>query len=265
MSHSHNFLEEIAQENGLVGINPTTKLLMGIGSIILVLLSPGFLPPLVIAFILSMAIIFLARIDIGTYLRLLTIPLSFAVISVATIILITGGENPFWQLPLTSWLVLSITPESLQKGLLIFSRVFGGMIALFFISLTTPMTDLFGVAKKLKIPGELIDISMLMYKFIFIFIERTNEIHQAQVMRHGYHSLRESIESLGMLFGSLFITSWDYGDNFIRAMDARCYNGKIPKFGNETPIRIKSFSCVLITLAFFCIIIAILGDYPLIF
>lgn len=245
---AHDFLEEAAHHNALLQVHPYTKLLLGIGSIILVLLTPNYIVPCILAITLSIVIIVVAKINLKFYLKLLGIPLSFAFISAFIIIFLSEGVTEIWSLQLFPWLTLSITEESLNLGLHIFSRVFGGMCALFFISLTTPMTDLFSVMKKFKIPDLFIDLSMIIYRYIFIFMEKTRQIYLAQHMRLGYTKPREAIKSFSMLFGSIFITSWDAGENLIHAMDCRCYNGKYAKMITSNPVEWRSLSAVFLYL-----------------
>ena len=77
-------------------------------------------------------------------------------------------------------------------------------------------------------PVELIDLMMIMYRYIFIMYEQAREIWQAQIMRLGYSRVRESIRSFSMLCGMLFISSWTAGEGLIQAMDCRCYDGIMP-------------------------------------
>ncbi|HOJ97092.1 MAG TPA: cobalt ECF transporter T component CbiQ [Methanospirillum sp.] len=257
----HDFLEEAAQKNALLLVNPYTKLLLGLGSIVLVLFSPNSITPLVITATLSITTIFFAKIPARFYVKLLSIPLGFAVFSVLAIILLTGGGKELWSFSLFSVLPLSITTHSLQKGLLVFLRIIGGMCALFFISLTTPMTDLFGVMKEVKIPDLFIDLSMIIYRFIFLFMEKTHQIHHAQLMRLGYSKPKEAMRSYSMLFGSIFIRSWDAGENLINAMDCRCYKGKFAKMIQYNPIEIKSFCLVLIYLTGITVLLVMTMNY----
>lgn len=255
----HDFLEEAAQKNALLMINPYTKLLLGLGSIILVLFSPNLIVPLIMTVTLSAITVFLAKINPLFYLKLLSIPFGFAFLSVLVILLISGGEGELWSYNLFSVLPLSITTDSIAKGLLVFFRVMGGMCALFFISLTTPMTDLFGVMKKSKIPDLFIDLSMIIYRFIFIFMGKAHQVHHAQVMRLGYSKPKEAVRSYSMLFGSIFITSWDAGEHFVNAMDCRCYNGKFAKMIQYNPIEKRTLSLVILYLSGITALILITG------
>ena len=145
-------LEDIAQKNGLREVNTHLKLAAGLGAILLCLLSSSYIPPLFIAIILTGAILYLARWMQKPMRALFIVPLWFAILSVAGIILITGGEDAFWRWDILPWFSLSITRESINQGVFVFCRVLGGMSAMIFISLTTPMTDIFTVFREFRIP-----------------------------------------------------------------------------------------------------------------
>jgi cobalt/nickel transport system permease protein len=132
------------------------------------------------------------------------------------------------------WLTLTVTTGSINEGLLIFSRIFGGMCSLFFISLSTPTTELFSLAKKCYVPEFLIELSMFIYRSIFILFEQAEMIYHAQVMRLGYMKRKGSIESFGYMAGALFIHSWESGEKMIGAMDCRCYKGKYAMLGEQS-------------------------------
>jgi cobalt/nickel transport system permease protein len=229
-------LEDIAQSNGLREVNTYVKLAAGLGAIILCLLSTSFIAPLFIAILLSGAIILLAQVDVKTYGNLFVVPFWFAVMSVIVIILLTGGNEVYWSWNPFSWLSLSVSRESLNEGIFVFCRVIGGMSALIFIALTTPMTDLFIVMRRCRIPEVVLDLAMIIYRTIFMIMHLLVQTYQAQVMRLGYSSFRESIESFATLCGSVFIASWDAGEDLIRAMDARCYAGKFAMLGETGPV-----------------------------
>jgi len=232
-------LEDIAQKNGLREVNTYLKIITGLGAIILCLVSTSYIPPLFIALVLTGAILILARVDAKTYAELFIVPLWFAVMSVAGIILISGGQDIFWRWDILPSFSLSITRESINQGVFIFCRVIGGMSAICFISLTTPMTDIFTVFRQCRIPEIVIDLMMIIYRTIFIILDQVIQIYHAQVMRLGYSTWRESIHSFASLCGAAFIASWNSGEDLIRAMDARCYNGKFAIMGETRQVEYK--------------------------
>lgn len=229
-------LEDIAQKNGLREVNTYLKLATGLGAIILCLLSTSYIPPLFIAIVLTGTILILARVDIRTYADLFVVPFWFALMSVAGIILISGGQDIFWQWDLLPTFSLSITRESINQGFFVFSRVIGGMSAMCFIALTTPMTDIFIVLRQCRVPEVVVDLMMIIYRTIFILMDQVILVYHAQVMRLGYSTWKESVHSFAFLCGSAFIASWDSGEDLIRAMDARCYDGKFALLGESRPV-----------------------------
>ena len=242
-------LEDIAQTNGLREVNTYLKLVTGLGAILLCLLSTSYLAPLFIALLLTGTILILARVDAKTYAELFIVPLWFAIMSVAGIILITGGQDIFWSWDILPSFTLSITRESINQGMLVFCRVIGGMSAMIFIALTTPMTDIFIVFRQSRVPEVVIDLMMIIYRTIFILIDQVIQIYNAQLMRLGYSTWRESIHSFAFLCGAAFIASWDAGEDLIRAMDARCYDGKFALLGENRPVeRIPSLTVVVFLL-----------------
>jgi cobalt/nickel transport system permease protein len=240
-------LEDIAQKNGLREVNTYLKLMAGLGAILLCLLSTSYIPPLFIAAMLSGAILLLARVNARTYAELFILPLWFAVMSVAGIILIIGGHEILWRWDLMPGFALSITRESINQGVYVFCRMIGGMSALCFISLTTPITDIFTAFRQCRVPEVVIDLMMIIYRTIFILLDQVIQIYHAQIMRLGYSSYRESIHSFATLCGAAFIASWDAGNDLILAMDARCYNGKFAVLGESRPVERKP---VLIVMTF---------------
>ena len=172
-------------------------------------------------------------------------PFSFALVSVSVIILLSGGGDSFWSWTPLPWLAFSITRGSINEAILVLCRVAGGMSALIFLALTTPMTDLFVVMRRCRVPEEVLDLAMMIYRTIFMIMNQLVQTYQAQRMRLGYASFRESVRSFSMLCGSVFIASWIAGEDLIRAMDARCYSGKFAMLGETQPVKAKPLMAVI--------------------
>jgi cobalt/nickel transport system permease protein len=240
-----DLLEDIAQKNGIRQVNTYLKLMAGTGAILLCLLSSGYVAPLFIAVLLTLVILLLARVDAKTYAELFLHLAALALVSVAGIVLIYGGGTVFWSWQPASWFSLSITRESVNQGFFVFSRIIGGMSAVCFIALTTPMTDLFTVMRQCRIPEVVIDLAMIIYRTIFFLMDQVQQIYRAQVMRLGYSGWRESIHTFSMLCGAAFIASWDAGDDLIRAMDARCYDGKFALLGENRPVELRPLAALI--------------------
>ena len=238
-------LEGFAQTNGLREVSPGLKLSLGLANILLCISSPGPIAPLIVAASLSIAILLLARIPPQVYSRLLLIPISFAMMSIVVIVFVTRSGTVLFEI---QGFPIAITTDGANLAILLLARVFGGMCSLYFISLTTPMTEVFDIFRRLRVPTVLIDLAMLTYRFIFILIEEADQIYRSQVMRLGYSRFRESVSSFGMLAGALFLRTWENGEALVLAMDARCYDGKLGMPAETRPVSYPALTAVLIYL-----------------
>jgi len=242
----YEVLEDYAQTNNLRETSVELKLFIGLASILLCVSSPGPVAPLLVAASMSAAVLALAKIPARFYAKLLLVPVSFAAMSIIVILFITGGGAVLLQVP---GLPLAITADGANLALLLLARVFGGMCSLYFIALTTPMTEIFDLLRRLGVPTVLIDLSMLTYRFIFILIEEAGQVYRSQVMRLGYGKFRESVRSFGMLAGALFIRTWESGEALVLAMDARCYDGRLGIPGDTRPISVLALAGGLLYLS----------------
>ena len=242
-------LDSLAQQSTFRPINPGTKLILALGSLILCLISPSPLVPLISGIVLSLVLVGPGRVPPIQYGKLLLGPAFFTIMSVVILLFMLGGGDVIWRFNPVSWINLTITSGAVSQSLLVLSRVFGCSVSLFFIVLTTPMTDLFNGMKRIGIPIELIDLMMIVYRYIFIIYDQAVEIWHAQVMRLGYSRLGEAVRSFSMLCGTLFISSWCAGEDLIHAMDCRCYDGVFPTLDLAEPIKIQSLVPVLLYLA----------------
>ena len=76
-------------------------------------------------------------------------------------------------------------------------------LSLYFLALTTPMTEIITVLHKLKVPVIITELMVLIYRFIFVFMETATTIRRAQLSRSGYVSMKSSFRSLSRLSSAL--------------------------------------------------------------
>ena len=225
----HGLLDDYAQRNALRGIDPRLKLFVGLVSVITCALSVSIVAPMVVAGAMGFATVYLAKIPRKLYLNLLAVPLAFAALSSAVVALVHGNGPMIFQL----YSGLCIRADGLDLAALLMARTIGGMSAMFFIALTTPMTEIFSLAQSLGLPEVATDLSMLIYRYIFVLTDQALTIHDAQVTRLGYSGFKPSLRSFSMLSSVLFLRALDQGERLIIAMDSRCYNGKLEAAGTK--------------------------------
>ena len=114
--------------------------------------------------------------------------------SVLIIALFFGFGEPATQIT-TPWFTWTIYQQGITMAIATFFRVIGAISCTFFLVLTTSMTDLFVTLRRVKIPNALIEISLLVYRYIFVFMEVSARMNTAQSLRLGHSSVMKRIRS----------------------------------------------------------------------
>lgn len=238
----HDLLDDYAHANALRDVNPRLKLALGLCSILVCVFSTSPLAPLLVAATIGAATVFLAKIPARFYLKLLAVPLAFALLSCAAVIFVRGGDAIFTFTSSILGVRLEISQDGLNLALLLLARTIGGMSSLFFIALTTPMIEVFSILKSVGLPGFLIELSMLIYRYIFVLLDQAATIHSAQTMRLGGSNMRSALSAFSMLTSVLFLSAWEQGERLIVAMDSRCYDGRLDVMDTDLPMPMKGLA-----------------------
>lgn len=221
-----NTIDHIAHNNKLRHINPKLKVLFAISMLLITLFSKSIVVPLIVAFIMIILTIFIAKVPLKIYLPLLGIPIGFGILTVMLMGFIYSGGNKLLSLDIFNFNI-SIDSYGVNLGLLVFSRMLGGVTSTLFLALTTPMTELFYILKELRIPSTFLDIAMMMYRYVFLIFDEMIRIINAQNTRLGYKDLKTTYKSLGTLAAILFIRAWERGERSFIMMSSRGYNGDL--------------------------------------
>ena len=240
---SEDVLDDVASASPLCSVPAGLKLFLCLAATIIAVASPEIWVPLFVGLTMIFASLVLAKVPLRLYLSLLTIPLAFGLSGAVILLFFTGGGETLVSF-FSFWVYdIQITTASLHLSLLVFARTLGGMCSLYFLAVTTPMTSLFAVFRKLHIPQEFIDLTMLIYRYIFVFIGEAVSIHNAQVLRGGYQML--------------FIKTWERGDEIFLSMNSRCYDGCMALPEEQTKAPVKCYAAAFSYLGILLILLAL--------
>lgn len=220
-------IDKYAYTNKLTDKNPYIKAIFSILFLILSLTIENRIFQISIITIMSITIISTSKMGISEYLKLLSIPLIFMIMSILAIIISISTEKTDM---LTYFTVgstyIGISKFGLMNALRILSRSIECLTCVYFLMLTTPFNQLIKVFKKLHIPDNVIEIAMLIYRFIFIFLEEVQEIYKSQEMKLGYMGMRNSYNSLGLLLNMLYKRMMKRYEDMSIALDMKLFDGK---------------------------------------
>ena len=243
----NNILDDYALISPLRHRNNWLKLAIVFFGLIVGVSCTSPITPVFIGLCMSLTTIVFGRVSPRLYSKLLLVPMGFAAAGILIIAFFSGSGQELLSFKIIGH-PFSIKADGLELALLVLSRSLSGMCCLYFLALTTPMIELFAVFKAFRLPESLIELTMLIYRYIFVFLEIAISIMYAQTIRLGYSNFRRSINSISMLTSTLFIRSWEQGDKLFIAMNSRCYNGKMTIFQVQKPI--KAIEFILISVYF---------------
>ncbi len=123
---------------------------------------------------------------------------------------------------------LTATREGFAAGALIACRILGSVGIAMFVCQGAPVAEILAALRWARVPRTWIEIAVLMYRYLHVFLEQAACIASAQRVRLGYSNLRRSYQSLGSLAGLVVLRSLDQAEKSHEAMTARGYRGHLP-------------------------------------
>ena len=219
-------IDRYAYANALSKSSPATKLVFAASLLLISVASPTPVVPIIVFLTSTILILFSAKIPYRFYLKLLWYPVIIIALTCVIIALFFGYQETLTEVNLLGlrWIIFK---DGINLGTNIFFRVLGGISTQFFLILTTPMTSILLILRKARIPQVLIETSLLIYRYIFVFIEVMETMHIAQELRLGYSGWLKKLRSISLLIGNLFIRTLEQGERTFTAMNARGYDGTI--------------------------------------
>jgi cobalt/nickel transport system permease protein len=158
---------------------------------------------LAVAVVLAAATVLGAGVSARSYARVAMTPWAFLLVSAVTLAVSVrlGGDGP---LPLS----LAVDPGQAATAVGVVSRSVAALSATLFLALTTPMTDVISLARRLRVPATLIEMMTICYRALFVLSDAVNDTRQAQSARLGYSSWSNSMRSMGSAVAQLAVESW---------------------------------------------------------
>ena len=121
---------------------------------------------------------------------------------------------------------------------------------------TTPVPDILEVLRKLHCPKLLLELMLLVYRFIFLLLDTASAIMTAQNCRLGNRDWKTSLRSFGMMGSALMLLASRRANQLYVSMEARCYEdtirvlpeGRPPKAGVIAAIAVFDGALLLFAL-----------------
>ncbi|MBF2017789.1 MAG: cobalt ECF transporter T component CbiQ [Rivularia sp. T60_A2020_040] len=236
-------LDTLAYTNKLRGLPPEHKLIFALTTL---LISLSTHPPIQILIALWMGIwtVVYAKIPAGIYFKILAVASFFWLTSLPALIInaisianVFKVQNDAWQGFILNSYYIYISRSGFYQAVQIFTRALASVSCLYFLMLTVPFTEVLQTLRRFKFPTLLIELLLLMYRFIFILWNTATDLSIAQKSRLGYRNFRTSIKSLALLVGQLLKRTLQKYNQFSLGLEAR---GSSYEFRVYAPRRYRS-------------------------
>lgn len=261
MAHSDYYaqIDRYAYLNKLSKCSPVTKSFFALSTLIITVSAQSIVVPIIVFLIMTVSVLQLAGVKVRFYVNLLRYPTLMVGLSCLLIALFSfSGGEALAQLAFNGF-TWTIFKNGATLAINIFFRVEGALSCLFFLVLTTSITDLSLLLRRIHVPKALVEISMLVYRYIFVFLEVSEQMTIAQTMRLGKGGWMKKIRGLALLAGNLFIRALEQAERTFTAMSSRGYDGTIrvlddfPSPNKLMLVAIAAFDVVLVIAVFLTI------------
>lgn len=227
-------IDKYAYTNRLRNLSPGIKASIGAIFLIASMLFKNLYILIGNILFMSFIIVVVAKIDFKSYINILKIPMYFLLMGVGMNLLniSVDGKELLYGCKFFSFYI-GISKISIDTSIHILFRAISCLTCVYFFMLTTPFNQLIFLLKKLHLPDNLIEVTMLIYRFIFILLEEVSDIKKSQELRFGYINLKTSYKSLGILVNLLYRRIMKRYDDMCVSLDIKLYDGKFHIIGDE--------------------------------
>lgn len=225
-------------------VNPMEKFVFAMLTLIFCMVSRSIAMGLFVIALNSWLTIARGGISAVRYTKLMMVPLAFLAMSTIAIILNISREPlDAFAIPIGSFFITG-SRSGLFHALQLIVTALSAVSCLYFLSFNTPMTDILSVLRKLKVPPLMVELMLLIYRYIFVLLDAAYYISTAQAARLGHKNLRTSLKSFGAMVQTLFIRAMKRSSNLYDAMEARGYDGEIRVLDESLPLNRRH--CIII-------------------
>lgn len=244
-------IDKLAYASEIRDRSPALKSCLAVGTLFVCVAVRSFVVSSFILLVMGYLTVHFSKVSLYRYTRLMLLPLSFLVLgTIAIAVNFSDGPMDLFNLPLGNH-YLAVSRASLTYAVRLIFIALGSISCLYFLSLTTPMLDIVQVLKRLHLPWLIVEITILMYRFIFTLSDMAAAIMLSQECRLGNITFRQRIKSMGQMLSVLLIRALNKSNKLYDAMESRCYDGRIQVLWDTKKAQKKEIAAVL---AFFLVL-----------
>lgn len=251
-------MDAYASRSKLREVSPGAKAAYAVGTLLVcITVSSGALSAGIFC-LMAVSCVAGSGLKAGTFIRLCALPLGFVLIGALTIALgLDAQPRGIAAVPLFGRYLVLTAAGGAQAAQLVLNSM-AGVSCMYFLYVTTPVGELLGLLNRLHCPKLFTELTMMVYRFIFILLDMAEGIHISQTSRLGNAGFAVSLRSAGILGGSVFIKAFKRSGEILNAMESRGYTGdfdyteSLPAVGRREWLALAVYGLILGAAAVIC-------------
>jgi cobalt/nickel transport system permease protein len=232
-----DLVDRIAQTNRWSRRHPAEKLTLGGGLLLLSVILPAVPAAPLILLAAAAAVLVGARVRLSDYVAAFAAPFTFLALgAVVLAISVQPDAGAPW---------LTVSTESTTIATAVTLRALAATASLLLIVLTVPLTALLRQAHRLRIPAPIIEIAVMMYRFVMLAFGMAARGRLAQANRLGYAGFGRGIRSAGLLAAALLPRLLDRGRRMEIGLATRAGTGELRTLAPAVPLSPAFLRCAV--------------------
>ncbi len=254
----HVQMDALAYSSRMLHWPPLGKLLLVIAVLIVNIMTESVITSLVVmalglilmAYSTNMRIPFILGIFIAEAILILVIACG--------IISINGDTSQpcIWSADFL-WMDFYMTADSFNEAWLVMIRAIAGITMMMAFATSTPIPHLAQALRQIRIPDEICEIIVLIYRYAFLLLERLDTMWSAASSRLGFTGFKHTMRTTASIAVGIFTSSMNLADKAQVSLECRGYRGYFPIWNRPKKTGIGWVAIAVVTFA----LLYILGIY----
>ena len=251
-------MDTLAYSSRMLEWAPLGKLLFVISVLIVNIMTESILVPFVTLAIGLVLMAYSTNFKIPFMIALAILEAFVILIFGAGVVSVNGdmADPAIWDTDFL-WMHFHMTEASFNEAWLILLRGTAGVAVMLSFATSTPIPYMSLGLKQVRIPVEVIEIVVLIYRYAFLLLERMEAMWNAASSRMGFNGKMTSIRTVAAIAIGIFIQSTNLSDKSQVALECRNYRGYFPVYREPAKTGVKWILVIIVT----CVSIYLFGMY----
>ena len=239
-------IDKLCYHSKLRYVNAGEKFAFTIITLLLCVISRSIVIACIVLTATGILTVYKGGVPFFRYIHFMTVPLAFLILSTLAIMFnISRTPLDLFAIPMGSWYLTS-SRDSFRYSLQLILTALSSVSCLYFLSFSTPIPDILNVLGTMHCPKLLIELMLLIYRFIFVLLSVASAITTSQQSRLGNKDYKTSLKSFSAMVSVLFIRSFKRANALYDAMESRCYDGTIHVLNETVPPKKKNILAIAV-------------------